>query len=214
MKTIIINGSPKGKAGNTEIFIRNFIKGMNQDVVVKRIIEEDYKLLADLVKEFDAIILALPLYIHSMPGIAMRFIEYLDANNTNRPKSIGFILQCGFPEGFQCKYLERYFESLAKELNMKYLGTLVKPEAAGINVMPEFMTKKLFANLKKFGQIFEGTGVFDKVIMEVTKQPYEIKGFRLKFVKMAKELGVMDIMWNKFLRESRAFKARYDQPYC
>ena len=214
MKTIVINGSPKGKNGNTEIFIHNFMKDMKQEVEVKRIIEEDYEELANLVKDYDSIILALPLYIHSMPGIVMRFIEHLEVNNSNRPKYMGFILQCGFPEGFQCKYLESYFESLAIELNMNYLGTLIKPEAAGINVMPKFMTKKLFENLKKFGKIYEETFKFDKEIKEKLKQPYEIKGFKLKLINLAKKLGMMDIMWNKFLRKNKAFEERYQTPYC
>lgn len=214
MKTIVINGSPKGKKGNTEIFIQNFIADMSQGVEVKKIIEEDYEKLANLVKEYDSVILALPLYIHSMPGIVMRFIEHLEANTTNKPKCIGFILQCGFPEGSQCKYLERYFESLAKELNMNYLGTLVKTDAAGTSVMPEFMTRKLFASLKRFGEIYEITHEFNKKIIEEMRQPYEIKGFKLKLTKFLKMLGMTNIMWNKFLKENKAFEKRYDQPYC
>ena len=214
MKTIVINGSPNGRKGNTEIFIQNFIAGMTQGVEVKRIIEEDYEKLANLVKEYDSLILALPLYIHSMPGIVMRFIEHLEANTTNKPQRIGFILQCGFPEGSQCKYLERYFESLAKELNMNYLGTLIKTDAAGTYVMPEFMTKKLFASLKRFGEIYEITHEFNMKIIEEMKQPYEIMGFKLKLMKFLKKLGMMDIMWNNLLRKNKAFEKRYHRPYC
>lgn len=213
MKTIVINGSPKGKKGNTEIFIQNFIRGMNDRVEVKRIIEEDYEELSKLVKEYDSIIMALPLYIHSMPGIVMRFIEHLQVNSTNKSKQIGFILQYGFSEGFQGEYLERYFESLAKELNMNYLGTLVKPEAAGVYAMPKFMTRKLFSRLESFGKIYEETHKFDKKIIEKLKQPYRITGYKLKFLKLAKKIGLTDIMWNKFLRENNAFEERYNRPY-
>lgn len=214
MKTIVINGSPKGKSGNTEIFIENFIRGMNDRVEVKRIIEEDYEELANFAKEYDSIIMALPLYIHSMPGIVMRFIEHLEVNNTNKPVQIGFILQYGFPEGFQGEYLERYFESLAKELNMKYLGTLVKPEASAIYMMPKFMTKKLFARLETFGKIYEETHRFDEKIIKKMKQPYKITGYKLKWLQLAKKIGLIDIGWNKFLRENNAFEERYDRPFC
>lgn len=214
MKTIVINGSPKGKSGNTEIFIENFIRGMNDRVEVKRIIEEDYEELSNLVKEYDSIIMALPLYIHSMPGIVMRFIEHLEVNNTNKPVQIGFILQYGFPEGFQGEYLERYFESLAKELNMKYLGTLVKPEASAIYMMPKFMTKKLFARLETFGKIYEEIHRFDEKIIKKMKQPYKITGYKLKWLQLAKKIGLIDIGWNKFLRENNAFEERYDRPFC
>lgn len=214
MKTIVINGSPKGKRGNSEIFIRNFTKGMNERVEVRRIIEEDYEELSNLVKEYDSIIMVLPLYIHSMPGIVMRFIEHFEENNANKHKHIGFILQYGFPEGFQGEYLERYFESLAKELNMNYLGTLVKTEAAAIYMLPKFMTKKLFARLETFGKIYEETHKFDEKIIEKMKQPYKITGFKLMFLKLMKKIGMMDISWNKFLRDNNAFEERYSRPYC
>lgn len=214
MKTIIINGSPKCKNGNTEIFIQNFISGMKQDVEVRRIIEEDIDKLAKLTGEYDTIILALPLYIHSMPGIVMRFIECLEANTSNNLKRIGFILQCGFPEGFQCKYLESYFKSLSEELGMEYLGTIIKTEAAGIYMMPGFMTRKLFARLKRLGEIYEEAGRFDEKIMKKLMQPVEVKGFGLKFMRMAKRLGLMDIMWNRFLKGNKAFGERFAKPFC
>lgn len=214
MKTIVINGSPKGKKGNTEIFIHNFAKGMKDEVLIKRIIEEDYEELAKLVKEYDSIIIALPLYIHGMPGIVMRFIEYLETNNTEKEKQIGVILQYGFPEGFQGEYLERYFESLAEELNMKYLGTLVKPESAGVYMLPKIMTKKLFKQLQRFGEIYEETNVFDETIMKELKKPYRITGNKLKLMRFIRKIGLMNVFWNKFLRDNHAFEKRYDRPFA
>ncbi|QVK17014.1 NAD(P)H-dependent oxidoreductase [Mycoplasmatota bacterium] len=212
MKTLIINGSPKGKKGNTEIFIQNFIKDIKEEVVIKRIIEEDNEVLANLIKDFDSIIIALPLYVHGMPGCLMRFIEHLNREITNN-KSIGFILQYGFPEGFQGEYIERYFESLAEELNMKFLGTLVKPEAAAIYTMPSFLTKKLFNKLKEFGRVYEESSCFDKQIINDLKKPYKIVGLKLKLVRLIKKIGLMDIFWNKFLRNNNAFDKRFDRPF-
>lgn len=214
MKTIVINGSPKGRNGNTEVFIQNFMSGMKYEVEVKRIVEEDNEELSNLVMEYDSIILALPLYIHSMPGIVMRFIEHLKANTKDKPKYIGFIIQCGFPEGSQCEYLVRYFKSLAEELNLEYLGALIRGDAAGINMMPEFMTRKLFMNLKRLGEIYEQTHRLDEEIIKKVMQPVEIKGFKLKFMKLAKRVGLMDIMWNKFLKENKAFEERFAKPYA
>lgn len=213
MKAIVINGSPKGKNGNTEIFIQKFISGMKQEVDVKRIIEEDYDKLANHVMGYDSIVLALPLYIHSMPGVTMRFIEHMKANTSNNHKQIGFILQCGFPESSQCKYLERYFRSLSEELNMEYLGTIIKADAAGVYMLPDFMTRKLFSNLKRLGEIYGQTHRFDCEIMEEMMQPYEVKGFQLRFMRFAKKIGLMDIMWNKFLKGNKAFEKRYARPY-
>jgi multimeric flavodoxin WrbA len=213
MKTIIINGSPKGKNGNTEIFIQNFISCMDHKPEVRRIAEEDYEELSNLTQKYDSIILAMPFYIHSMPGIAMRFIEHLKANTGNAHKSIGFILQCGFPEASQCDYLIRYFNCLSEELNMDYLGTFIKGDSAGTYMMPKYMTRKLFNNLKNLGRIYEETGKFDTTIIQKMMQPYEVKGFKLKFMRFAKRIGLMDIMWNKFLKENKAFEERFARPF-
>lgn len=213
MKTIIINGSPKGKNGNTEIFIENFTKKIHSDVVVKRIIEEDYKILSNQVMKYDTVIIALPLYIHGMPGIVMKFIEHLHVNDTNNPKKIGFMLQFGFSEGFQGEYIERYFESMSEELNMIYLGTLIKPEAAAIYMLPKIFTYKLFKRLQKFGKIYDETNTFDKRLITKIKQPYKIKGLKLIFFKVLTNLGLTNKMWNKFLKDNKAYEKRFDRPY-
>ncbi len=213
MNTIILNGSPKGKIGNSEIFLQQFIKGMTSPCEVKYISKENAKELATYVQTFDAIIFVLPLYIHSMPGVMMRFIEYLEPTLPSENKSIGFILQCGFTESSQCKYVERYFRSLAQELNRTYLGTVMKGESAGVYMMPRFMTRKLFKLLQNLGEIYEQTHTFDKSIMEKMQKPYELKGFTLKYLQFATKIGANKILWHKFLRDNNAFDKKLDQPF-
>lgn len=213
MGTIILNGSPKGKNGNSEIFIQQFMKGMTSPCEVKYISKEDAGALATYVQTFDTIIIVLPLYIHSMPGVVMRFIELLEPTLPNENKSIGFILQCGFTESSQCKYIERYFCSLAQELNRTYIGTVLKGEAAGIYMMPKFMTRKLFKSLQKLGETYEQTQTFDQSIMKSLQKPYELSGFTLKYLQFATKVGLTKIMWHKFLRNNNAFNKKLDQPF-
>lgn len=213
MSTIILNGSPKGKNGNSEIFIKQFIKGMKSPCEVKYISKEDHESLANYVKGFDSIIFVLPLYIHSIPGVTMRFIEHLNPSEPSENKSIGFILQCGFSETSQCKYAEKYFSSLAEELNRTYLGTVMKGEAAGVYMMPSFMTKKLFRSLEQLGETYEQTHSFDKAIVESLKKPYELTGFNLKKMNFAMNIGLGKIMWHKFLKENGAFDKKLDKPF-
>ena len=49
----------------------------------------------------------------------MKFIEELEAATTEG-KYIGFIIQAGFIETAQHKFLERYFEDMVEQLNYNY----------------------------------------------------------------------------------------------
>lgn len=213
MSTIILNGSPKGQKGNSEIFIKHFLSGMKFPCEVKYISKEDPKSLAQYANHFDTIIFVLPLYIHSMPGVMMRFLEYLEPVELSQDKSIGFILQGGFPESNQYKYVERYFGSLAEELNRTYLGTVVKGNSAGTYMMPSFMTKKLFKSLKRLGEIYEDTHTFDKTIMEEFKKPYKLKGVTLAAMNFQVKIGLNKVFWDKFLKENGALDRCLDRPF-
>ncbi|MBU5484479.1 NAD(P)H-dependent oxidoreductase [Clostridium sp. MSJ-11] len=213
MSTIILNGSPKGNNGNSEIFINQFLKGMKIPCDVKYIVKENPKTLAEYVKDFDTIIFVLPLYIHSMPGVTMRFIECLEPAEPSENKSIGFIVQGGFPEASQYKYAERYFSSLSKELNRAYLGTVIKGGSANVSTMSSFMTKKLFKSLERLGEIYEQTHTFDKSIIEDLKNPREFTGFSLKIMKFITKTGLINQMWDKPLKQNGVFDKNLDKPF-
>lgn len=166
MKTLIINGSPKNKNGNTEVFIQKFIQGMKCPCEVCYAAKGNYKQIAKYMQGFDTVIFAMPLYIHAMPSIVMKIFEYMEPT-LNHEKSMGFIVQSGFIESVQSKYLERYLSSLAKRLNYTYLGTVIKGGSAGVSMMPENMNKKLFFNLHRLGEHFEVSSSFD---LEVIKE--------------------------------------------
>jgi multimeric flavodoxin WrbA len=144
MKTIIINGSPKGNAqnSNSRIFCEEFVRNMKSPCEIRSISNSDSDDLANYIEKFDSVIFILPLYIHSMPGIMMDFIEHLKPAAAPG-KSIGFIIQAGFVETALEKYVTRYFESLTKQLGYQYIGSVSKAEAAGIYMFPKMFKKVL-----------------------------------------------------------------------
>jgi hypothetical protein len=213
MITIILNGSPKGKNGNSEIFIQKFLNGMKVPCEVRYISKENPKTLSEYVKDFDNIIIVLPLYIHGMPGVTMRFIEFLEPAVACESKSIGFILQGGFPESAQFKYAENYFKSLSGELNMKYLGTIIKGNSAGVYMMPGFMNRKLFKSLRQLGEAYDKYNILDRAIIENLKKPYELTGFTLKKMNFAARVGLNKVIWNKFLKQNDALDKTFDKPF-
>ena len=161
MKTLILNGSPKGnsKSSNSQIYAEEFVRNMKNPCEIKCIAKEDAKELAQYVKNYDVLIFILPLYIHAMPGIVMKFIENMEPAAV-KGKNMGFIIQAGFIESAQERFVERYFESLAKQLNYNYLGTVSKGEAAGTYMFPK-MFKKVFLLFNELGVDFEKNNTFN-----------------------------------------------------
>ncbi|MDF2892010.1 MAG: hypothetical protein K0R80_2377 [Clostridia bacterium] len=213
MNTIILNGSPKGNSQscNSKIYAEEFIKNMKNPCEIKCIANTDPKELARYVESFDAIIMILPLYIHAMPGIVMKFIERLE-RTTTEGKYIGFIIQAGFMETAQEKYVERYFADLAKQLNYNYLGTVSKGEAAGTYMFPK-MFKKVLGLVADLGVIYEETHAFDKDIVKKLGKPYELSKSQLRLLKLVHMIGLDNVGWHKFLKQNNAFDKRLDKPF-
>ena len=67
MSILIINGSPKGRKGNSEIFIRKFVNKVKSTYEINYAAEEDSLQISNYMKEFDTIIVVIPLYVHAMP---------------------------------------------------------------------------------------------------------------------------------------------------
>lgn len=214
MRTIIINGSPKAKHGNTEVFINSFIKGMKEPCEVAYAAKTDCHQLAAYLKQFDTIIFVMPLYIHAMPGIVMKLIECMESS-AERGKTMGFLVQSGFMEAAQSQYLERYLAEISRKLNYTYLGTVIRGGSAGIYMMPESMNKNLFKQLNQLGAYFESNGTFEpNLVKELASIQVLSKGKCFLFEALGK-IGLSDtIFWNSMLKSNKALARRYDKPFA
>ena len=213
MNTIVLNGSPKGnsKKCNSRIFAKNFVKNMKNPCKIKCIADESPEELSQYIENFETLIIILPLYIHAMPGIVMKFIEQLKPT-TSKDKHIGFIVQAGFIETEQHKFVERYFQELAKQLNYNYLGTVSKGEAAGIYMYPK-MFKRVLQLIADLGVAYEETHTFDREIVKKLGQPYQLSKFKLLLLKLVNKIGLGNIGWHKMLRKNKAMDRRLDKPF-
>ena len=214
MKMIIINGSPKAEKGNTEIFIREFQKGMKNPCEVRYVARESAKMIAEDLKHYDTVIIAMPLYVHAMPGIVMKLIEELEPAE-GAGKSMGFIVQSGFIESAQSKYLERYLSTLTKRLNYEYLGTVIKGGSAGVYMMPEKMNAKLFAKLQSLGSYFEENRSFRKDVVEELGTPHSLTKKKSRLMQFYFKVGLGDsIFWRMLLRNNHASDKKFDRPFA
>lgn len=103
-------------------------------------------------------IVAMPLYIHAMPGMVLKLFEQMTPV-ARQGKSMGFIVQAGFVETEQQQYLIRYFEQLTSRLHYSYLGTIQKGEFVykiGLNSLPwSVMQGKNHAYKQRFAKPFQ-----------------------------------------------------------
>ena len=219
MKLTIINGSPRGKGSNTKILMEHFLKGYTSicmtDFNVSYLIHsKDIEHPVQLFKNSEYVILAFPLYTDAMPAIVMNFIEELEgiANLDVKP-AIGFVVQSGFPEPYQSRFVERYLVKLSKRLNCEYLGTVIKGGVEGIQIMPESWTKKLFQSFFELGEHFGKTKEFHPDIIAKLAKNEKLSSSRLFVFNLMQKLGLANFYWNKKLKDNKAFERRFDRPY-
>ena len=221
MKLTIFNGSPRRKASNTRILINKFIERYQQQYRQEQEVQSEIY-LKDLKKvekhkqiysDSETVIVAFPLYADSMPGIVKHFLEHTARPEMTHPKSLGFIVQSGFPEAIHSVFVEKYLAKFAGRAGCSYLGTIIKGGGEGIRMSSEKRNRKLFDQFYRLGSIFAETGKFDENIVRELKRPYTFPRQSQGIIRMLMALGLFDSYWNKQLKKHGAFQKRFDQPF-
>lgn len=148
-----------------------------------------------------------------MPGIVKSFFEQIHVIENLRNKKIGFIVQSGFPEAIHSIYVERYLKKLTKRLGCNYLGTVIKGGVEGIQVMPLYMTKKLFKRFYGLGKYFAETGSFSQYLKRKLMVPMRMSKLRRTGFYVLKRTGLPDFYWNTHLKKYGAYAKRFDKPF-
>ena len=213
MKTLFINGSPKEKNSTTEKFISYFTRYFNEDSYdILRLKQSCFSYNVNKLKSYSNLIFIMPLYIHAMPGLVMKFFERLPVFNNNEIK-VGFIIQYGFPEQMQASYLIRYFKNLSLRLNLSYIGTVLRGNAAGIQFMPDKKNQKLFNNLANLGSKFMQHGSFDVALCKEIAESGEITGVKKAIMKFMYVLKLDDFLIKSVFSDKEAYNMRFNQPF-
>jgi NAD(P)H-dependent FMN reductase len=218
MKLAIFNGSPRQKKSNSTILIEHFVSGYNKvNAEIPSISYiADFKLLDDNLETFknaEIVIIIFPLYTDCMPGVVKEFLEKIYDLKEFSVKKIGFIVQSGFPETIHSVWVEKYLQKFTKRIACEYLGTVIKGGVEGIQVMPNFMTKKLFRNFERLGEHFANYQEFSPKIVRKFSKPYKFSKIRILFFKLFKSFGFVNFYWNVNLKKNNAYAKRFDKPY-
>ncbi len=218
MKLVLFNGSPRNKKSNSKILCEHFLAGYNrmcQDIVPVHYLanfkkREEQK---EAFRDAETVIFIFPLYTDCMPGIVKEFFESIAEIKFMHPKKIGFIVQSGFPEAIHSVCLERYLNKFTERLQCEYLGTVIKGGVEGIQVMPPWMTKKLYKRFENLGEYFAKNEAFSQEISNTLREPYQLSEMRKVLFTVLIKTGLANLYWNSHLKKYGAFKNRFDQPF-
>ncbi len=218
MSLTIFNGSPRFKASNSKLLMEHFMNGYHE--VKQEEIEIHYLAQtkhthehAEAFEKSSVVILIFPLYTDAMPGIVKLFIEQIAGKKYGFAKQIGFIVQSGFPESNHSLNMERYLQKLANLLECNYVGTVIKGGVEGIQIMPPFMTVKLYAMFQSLGKEFAVSGKFHPKIVEKLRYPKKMGIFQRWIFHMGSLTGLANFYWNSNLKKNKAYEKRFAKPY-
>lgn len=225
MRLLICNGSPRGAGGNTALLLKHFTDGFSayeentfEMAYLNRV--KDHAAIAEKARRAQAVIIAFPLYADSMPGIVKEFIETLGASQPKgRSKKqkefppMGFIVQSGFPEAVHSRSVERYLEKLARRLNARYIGTVIKGGVEGIQDRPAYLNRRLFMAFRSLGRHFGVTKEFHPITMKKLAGLERFSAVSRLFFRLLAPTGLFDSGWNKQLKENGAYERRFDRSY-
>lgn len=165
MHLTIINGAARTQTkSNTAKIINAFCKGFQEEGHTVEIWYLSDRKQWDKAKnafmQNTDIMYALPLYVESIPGIMLEFLEGFNPKVQPETK-ISFIVQGGFPEASQSRCCEKFLKTLPDKLNCQYGGTLIRGDMFGIGLLGK-MGEKMVAPFQEVGSLFAHYGYFEE----------------------------------------------------
>ena len=219
----LFNGSPRGAKGNTPILLEQFAAGFRAARAVdpeatpllhlNRLSEREAHLRA--FESAECVWLGFPLYTDAMPGIVKAFIDDLEGfkGRVGNPP-IGFLVQSGFPEGAQSRFVERYLEKLAGRLGSPYLGTIVRGGGEGTRLMPDNMNRKLFDGLRGLGADLAANGCLDIKRLRQVVGVERYSPLLIPLFKILSRTSLLNFYWDSDLKKNNAYERRFARPYA
>lgn len=171
---------------------------------------KDPGVLVDIYKKSEFVIIGFPLYVDGMPGSVKQFFEHLAplVGREGNP-ALGFVIQCGFPETHHTRFVEKYVAKLAKRLNCRYLGAILKGGCEGLAIQPPFLTEKYYEYFYQLGRAFGLEGAFDATLCAKLARPEHLSRENLEQVIPF----VNSALWDMLLEQNGAKDKSFDRPY-
>lgn len=138
MKTVFIDCSPKKKlsaSGFIAAVTKWFVIG--KKVQCKLRTPKDYKMILDVIRDADAVVFSMPLYVDGVPSHVLPFLKEMEAEykDIHADKRIYVIANNGFIEGRQNEPLMQNMENFCTRSGLNWCGGLGIGGGVMMNVM-------------------------------------------------------------------------------
>ena len=215
MQLTFINGSPRGTKSNTGRLMEHFIRGFMEtegNTCDIEYLTKNRKNLSALTEKFAAaqnVIVGFPLYVDAMPGSVKEFFEVLAPleGKKNLP-SLGFLIQCGFPETSHNRFVARYCEKLSRRIGCRSLGMILKGGCEGLDVQPPFLTEKYFSLFYMIGTTFGKTGILDEALLAKLARPEHMTAENMAQLIPFINQG----LWDAQMEKNGVLEKSFDRP--
>jgi NAD(P)H-dependent FMN reductase len=221
MKRLLLNGSPRGKDGNSHRLLDWIGEGLAEagsatPAVVDLAPDPLRASHRQAFLEADEVVFAFPLYTDAMPGIVKAFLENLAGADpaSLRGKRVAFVIQSGFPEAIHTEVLARYLARLCQRLGFRHLGTLRKGGIESIRMMPAKQVAKVAAGFRAAGHELGERGAFSAELCARMAGARRFGVLGRLVVRLLVLTGLGNIYWNGKLKQHGAFARRFDAPYA
>jgi NAD(P)H-dependent FMN reductase len=218
---LLLNGSPRGKDGNSRRLLGFIGQGLEQAGVAVSAMADlaPNPTRAETVRAFldaDEVVFAFPLYTDSMPGIVKAFLEAVAQAEPARlrGKRVAFVIQSGFPEGIHTEVLGDYLARLAERLGFVHLGTLRKGDIESIRMIAADKVEKIAAQFRAAGLELGRDGGFSSSLVERMARPRTFSAPVRFVLGLLVRSGKLNAYWDTHLEQHGAFERRFDAPYA
>jgi putative NADPH-quinone reductase len=239
MKVIVIQAAPRMEAGNTHLILDPFVTGMKNasadvDVIllgkmkIKRCIgcftcyartpgkcvhDDDVHALIEQISEADLFVLATPVYLDGMTGLAKSFIDRLvvfmdphfEADDQGLyhplrkkfPQQYFLVSVCGYPGLFNFDPLVLHMERMGRNLGSRFVGALLRPAVFSCLMTKKYpeKIKTVFANINVAGEELVRKGVVSEQVLQAVSAD----------ICSTQELkGIANASWDRQLEKSQS----------
>lgn len=217
---LLLNGSPRGPRSNSMRMLTQVAQGWQagggaEPTILHLARPADFDRAVIEAGRAGMLLLGLPLYTDSMPGLVLGFIEALEPliGREDNPR-LGFLVQSGFMEPLHSRGLERYLMKLAARLGSPYAGTIVRGGGEALQVMPDQALGKLFARLQGLGEQLARDGRFDPETLRQVAGRERLSPVNAAAMFVALKMPITQFYWTQQLRKNGAWQRRFDAPHA
>ena len=217
---LLLNGSPRGPRSNSMRMMTRIVEGWQaaggpEPTVLHLVKRADFDRAVAAFPEAGTVLLGMPLYTDSMPGLVAEFVEALAplVGREGNPR-LAFLVQSGFWEPLHSRGLERYLAKLALRLGAPYAGTIVKGNGEALQAMPDEALGKLFGNLHVLGEQLAHAGRFEEQTLARVAGREQFSAATAAAVSLALKVPGGQFYWTQQLKKNGAWDRRFDAPYA